>query len=119
MKVQVFDPKTGARIGATSLRKHIAPGYLKLAGFTPGTHLGQPVMRTRTYGMGADDTRAAWLKLRYWVELTGWSVKVSTTVAEARALQAGGLVSGGTETYRMIHNGQRVEVLAGHGKVTQ
>ena len=119
MKVAVFDPRTGRRIGLTSLKRDVQPGVLGLAGFRAGTHLGEPVMRTRTYPQDADSTRRAWQRLTFWAEVTGWSARVETNAREAEALYRSGVVPNAQGVYRLIHSGSHLSVLSGHGTVTR
>lgn len=112
MKAIFYDPTTGRKIGRTGLRRDIVPGYLRARGWRAGSYRGEPALRNDNPRGYAAEARAAWRDLRYWIELTGWRVRVETTQAEARALLTHGLAPTGGGTYWMRHTGSRVEVTA-------
>lgn len=120
MKVAIYAPTTGTRLGRTSLQKDIIPGYLRTHGWRVGSYLGEPVIRSDNPRGYADQTRATWKSLRYWLELTGWNARVEVNQAEARALISHALVPSTVGTYRLTqspNNGGRYQLLAGHGNM--
>ncbi len=117
MKAAIFSPTDGRRIGRVGLRRDIAPGYLRTRGWEPGSSLGEPIMRRRTYNR-ADGTREAWRSLVYWLELTGWNARVELTAGEQAILHRAGSIPSENEVWRLVMNEtHRHQLLAGHGSV--
>ena len=116
MYAQVYSPNTGSRLGRASLTAEVLP-MLKRDGFKVGSHLGDPVVRS-TRRRYAEQVRIEWNELWRLVANTGYGIKVELTSREAQALVRAGFINSSVQTWRLSIREGRVNVLAGHGRVS-